>query len=395
MGHDYYLDFPKKNQSLNTISLYIQGWIASDAPIDEIFFLADDDLKTALKVYQRPDVKSFFPHRFVVGFKYLLFPEEIIKLPTNTTIYFLTGGEQGEIAIDKTIVDLAKIEAEKTIEHIRSVKREKLQKIRPYLACPFCSQEVTGGENNLFCNNCQMHFPFTETFYNFLTPDLKKCFSITDTDNVSSGGYDNVIDQFVHALKDGLILDCGAGNKSFFLPNVINYEIVAYPSTDVLGVCEKLPFKNDTFDAVISIAVLEHVVDPFKCASEIVRVLKPGGRLLCQAPFMIPYHGYPHHYYNMTDEGLINLFNGLIVESCSVPLHGHPIFALSSLLNIWCSGLPPKDLAHFKNIRVGDLLNPGETYLCETFASNLPQQSQKLIGAINFLIATKPFPYSH
>jgi hypothetical protein len=65
------------------------------------------------------------------------------------------------------------------------------------------------------------------------------------------------------------------------------------------------------------------------------------------------------------------------------------------LLNIWCSGLPPKDLAHFKNIRVGDLLNPGETYLCETFASNLPQQSQKLIGAINFLIATKPFPYSH
>lgn len=40
---------------------------------------------------------------------------------------------------------------------------------------------------------------------------------------------------------------------------------------------EKLPFKDNFFDAAISIAVLEHVDDPQKAVTEAFRVLKPGG----------------------------------------------------------------------------------------------------------------------
>lgn len=46
----------------------------------------------------------------------------------------------------------------------------------------------------------------------------------------------------------------------------------------VLGDIEKMPFKNDRFDVVISNCVLNLVPDKSKAFSEINRVLKPGGR---------------------------------------------------------------------------------------------------------------------
>jgi SAM-dependent methyltransferase len=99
-----------------------------------------------------------------------------------------------------------------------------------------------------------------------------------------------------------------AGLRDIYYDNVVNYEIVDYDTTDVIGPGERLPFRDGVFDAVISIAVLEHVRDPFACAAEIVRVLKPGGELVCSVPFLQPLHGYPHHYYNMTPQGLRALF---------------------------------------------------------------------------------------
>jgi hypothetical protein len=40
--------------------------------------------------------------------------------------------------------------------------------------------------------------------------------------------------------------------------------------------------------------------------------LKPGGELICAVPFRSLYHGYPHHYYNMTHQGLGNLFDATL-----------------------------------------------------------------------------------
>ena len=38
------------------------------------------------------------------------------------------------------------------------------------------------------------------------------------------------------------------------------------------------------------------------------RVVRPGGRIYVAVAFLQPYHGYPHHYYNMTLQGLEQLF---------------------------------------------------------------------------------------
>jgi len=47
---------------------------------------------------------------------------------------------------------------------------------------------------------------------------------------------------------------------------------------------DTLPFPDDSFDAVVMIEVIEHVVDKERLFREINRVLKPGGKLLVTTP---------------------------------------------------------------------------------------------------------------
>lgn len=55
------------------------------------------------------------------------------------------------------------------------------------------------------------------------------------------------------------------------------------------GAGENLPLASNTFDLVLSHEVLEHVQDDRQAVQEIVRVLKPGGRLV----MFVPNRGYP------------------------------------------------------------------------------------------------------
>lgn len=59
--------------------------------------------------------------------------------------------------------------------------------------------------------------------------------------------------------------------------------------TVVNGVGEALPFSAETFDLIVSHEVLEHVEDDQKTINEIVRSLRPGGRLV----LFCPNRGYP------------------------------------------------------------------------------------------------------
>lgn len=47
---------------------------------------------------------------------------------------------------------------------------------------------------------------------------------------------------------------------------------------------QRLPLRDDTVDAVISVAVLQLIPDPTAALAEMVRVLKPGGRLALMVP---------------------------------------------------------------------------------------------------------------
>lgn len=60
----------------------------------------------------------------------------------------------------------------------------------------------------------------------------------------------------------------------------VNYRIVDPVSDynpDIVGDIHRLPFKDNSIDAVLCIAVLEHVEDPVKASNEMYRILKKGG----------------------------------------------------------------------------------------------------------------------
>jgi SAM-dependent methyltransferase/uncharacterized protein YbaR (Trm112 family) len=69
-----------------------------------------------------------------------------------------------------------------------------------------------------------------------------------------------------------------------------------------------LPFADGTFDAVVCQAVLEHVLDPYRCVAEIHRTLKPGGLVYAETPFMQQVHAGPYDFTRFSLLGHRRLF---------------------------------------------------------------------------------------
>ena len=64
-----------------------------------------------------------------------------------------------------------------------------------------------------------------------------------------------------------------------------------------------LGFPDGHFNSVVCWSVLEHVPDPQLAIAEMRRVLKPGGSIWIQVPFLFPYHADPYDYWRVTSSG--------------------------------------------------------------------------------------------
>jgi len=130
--------------------------------------------------------------------------------------------------------------------------------------------------------------------------------------------------QFV-ALKDAVILDAGAGLGTYaiqfkrrFSPHVEAFELeadrVAIARREIPGavvaVAEHLPYPSNTFDLVFSNETIEHVQDDTAAAREMVRVTRPGGRIVIFCPnrwYPVEQHGhYWRGKYHFGNTPLIN-----------------------------------------------------------------------------------------
>jgi len=68
-------------------------------------------------------------------------------------------------------------------------------------------------------------------------------------------------------------------------PKLIRIAREAHPGIDFQeGDIERLPFADDSFDGVLLAGVLHHLPELSKCAAEIKRILRPGGRFVAFDP---------------------------------------------------------------------------------------------------------------
>jgi SAM-dependent methyltransferase len=75
----------------------------------------------------------------------------------------------------------------------------------------------------------------------------------------------------------------------------------------IVGDIHDLPLGDHSQDAIICIAVLEHVENPFVAVQEIHRVLKKGGCVFIYVPFLYYYHaeiGYYNDYWRFSEDAL-------------------------------------------------------------------------------------------
>jgi len=125
-------------------------------------------------------------------------------------------------------------------------------------------------------------------------------------------------------LEDAWVLDvgCGVGMYTAAFQRVaqevygteIEHERAVEAQKLVPGITESagenLPFPNETFDVVFSHEVLEHVADDQVCASQMVRVTKPGGRIVIFVPnrlYPFETHGiYCRGHYHFGNKPLVN-----------------------------------------------------------------------------------------
>jgi SAM-dependent methyltransferase len=131
-------------------------------------------------------------------------------------------------------------------------------------------------------------------------------------------------------LHNRRVLDVGCGVGMYtqaFLrhtPRVFGVEIERERALEARGrargVCqalgEQLPFPNAAFDVVFSHEVLEHVEDDRRCAEEMVRVARPGGRLLIFAPNRL----YPFETHGVFWRGQYHFGNVPLVNWLPTPL---------------------------------------------------------------------------
>lgn len=124
-----------------------------------------------------------------------------------------------------------------------------------------------------------------------------------------------VIHKAAEVPRGARVLDAGAGEcryRTYFAhtdystqdfagyagtPEGLQKEEWRYGKIDYVCDITSIPVPDDSFDLVLCTEVLEHVSDPIATLRELIRVLRPGGRLLLTAPLGSGLHQQPYHYY--------------------------------------------------------------------------------------------------
>ena len=142
---------------------------------------------------------------------------------------------------------------------------------------------------------------------------------------------------------NGKLLDFGCGAKPYkaLFKNVESYIGVdiedeghhdhTNENIDVYYDGNTIPFDNETFDSILTSEVLEHVPDIDKTLKDLIRVLKPNGKILITVPFVWQEHEMPYDFRRLTVTGLKKHLTDNDLEIITEEKTGHYIEVVTQL----------------------------------------------------------------
>ncbi len=199
------------------------------------------------------------------------------------------------------------------------------------LICPVCHGDLEEGGDRLVCSRagCRTEFPVVDGIP-VLINEARSLFSIADfvkrddtffkapdgrafalamkvlgrlpsiTRSVGTRErYAAMAELLLKETPNPVVLIVGGSIAGYGMEEFLANPAIRFVETDIAFgprtrmICDghDLPFRDGTFDGVVAQAVLEHVVDPFRCVDEFHRVLKGTGIVYAETPFMQQVHG--------------------------------------------------------------------------------------------------------
>ena len=144
------------------------------------------------------------------------------------------------------------------------------------------------------------------------------------------------------------IVDVGAGGRRI-TPDTLTVDRSPFPGTRVCSDAHQLGLRDASVDAVFSTGTFEHIARPDQALREFRRVLRPGGVIHIEAPFVFPFHPDPEDHTRWTLDGLCALCTRAGFEQVRAGVHLGPASAVNIVLiyyaRSWFSGRRARRLA--------------------------------------------------
>jgi SAM-dependent methyltransferase len=151
-------------------------------------------------------------------------------------------------------------------------------------------------------------------------------------------------------MDDQIVLEVGSGNMALDDPCIIRMDVSLTPFVDLVADVHALPFLPESLDYIFSLAVIEHLQQPFLASEEMFNALKNGGYIYHECNFVFAYHGYPHHYFNASMQGMEKIFSNFMPLRKGIAPYQMPSFAIDMVIRSYLKHTRAKEFEHGKII---------------------------------------------
>jgi len=242
-----------------------------------------------------------------------------------------------------------------------------LRRFQDSLQCPECAGRLSFSANEATCEGCKKKYArkgeailflpeqynreednsFMLALKNFLKRHSWLWFSLYYTLGFFSG---KTAAKAIKNISEGkLIINIASGTK-VIRKDIVNLDVYPLENVTVVADAARLPFKDNSVDAILCESSFEHFKQAEKVRDEIRRVLKPQGLVYASVPFICGFHAAPNDYHRWTKKGVEAFFQDFKTQE--IGIGWGPTYALTWTLREWLATVLSFNIVFLQQILV-------------------------------------------